>query len=1150
MPIFKSVEKFKKEYSNLINGFSVIDENDPITSLQLSSLTEILDKWTNKLNESFLKHAVYLADFDKKNNSLLVHYEQNIKALNDSLNRNIKNLTKSHIDACQKLKQKIEAARKDSNYSIEQLEVEFNYFLATSEQNRIILENDFEEAKRRFDYHKEEAKESYLEVVKKNNEILDLIKENLYASYEAERKTLLLEQQEELDKLKNYVAIQEKELFAITNALELEKSNMKEKYRQESASLNENIKKIADEKNKLIDKARSQYTKSMNEASIERENKKTVYQAKSQALLKEFVTKINIIDESTSKIKKEFEKKTNAIKREYYTDIFNKTKTFHNQLEQIYASSTTAKLDKYTHHLLRFRNKQHQVRINALKKEKELILLELTKDHTIKLLSNRNDKNFLEIDKNFDIKNINDQEQFDNKYYQETDNIFENNFNYTVKTANYRFAQQANLLRCQSQIRTKLLERNYDGISANYYKKIETIQSKINALKLNIEILERSHAVSLTYLDESFKNHLHLEETNNLLEIEKNKLLKEYNASQYDYNVKNIALSKDYGYKKLELENQKALEYKNLKASLENLLLEKNNVSTAFAIKREELNEKFSKIKTQVINNNDLKLTKENYISSLQKNDIKYAGQLIQSYLSFIDSFKKTVFEIIDVILKDITPTADNFNYLESLLNSFFVLFAQILKEILHIAQEELFEVLDHKMEYIYNFKYKSSLDALEDSHNAQQIEIKEKKSEILDKMDSSNKTIENFRQKIYTLINDNEMLIHANQLRKKKLDPSTHLSVKQTELKIKDYKEKIDNFNRMNHLHNADLVELNHSLVIKNEIHKRELQKIRKMIHDDIKVYKNYKENLNIFFQNVSDRITIFKDTQLIHSTSSKKFLTNVERTVKKLTHLLSYVNMRLSISYDTFLKEIEVEMAYRMQCCSNEFKYEIKRYNRQYNKAIHEYQTEYQDTISNYESEISKQNLLIEETMKEYDKKLDLENLKFQTNSGNSDLLYHATTEAFFTSYYAIVDNHQKILQYHNKLNTDKQEKFRVDKLDLENEQITQQDILNYKLKVFLQTKNEEIEHLPIAFKFNSKILNRETKKKNVQLHEDMKEAKNQFNLQKKRIEKNISGLRAHLSQDKFANEYNQKKNIILEQKHHLNTLRQSLKEIEIQL
>ena len=118
-------------------------------------------------------------------------------------------------------------------------------------------------------------------------------------------------------------------------------------------------------------------------------------------------------------------------------------------------------------------------------------------------------------------------------------------------------------------------------------------------------------------------------------------MLKEYNSSQYDYNVKNIALSKDYGYKKLELENQKALEYKNLKASLENLLLEKNNVSTAFAIKREELNEKFSKIKTQVINNNDLKLTKENYISSLQKNDIKYAGQLIQSYLSFIDSFKK-----------------------------------------------------------------------------------------------------------------------------------------------------------------------------------------------------------------------------------------------------------------------------------------------------------------------------------------------------------------------------------------------------------------------------------------------------------------------------------------------------------------------------
>ncbi|MDE6656815.1 MAG: hypothetical protein K2J85_07475, partial [Anaeroplasmataceae bacterium] len=333
---------------------------------------------TLTLSDSFAKNSKYQMDYEKKNQALLTRYQQKVKSLNDSLNKNMKNITKDYIDSCQKLKQKIEIARKDSNYRIEQFEVELDYFLATSEQNKIILTNDFQEAKKRYDYQRDEAKESYLEIVKKNNAILKDIKEELSEEYVQELNALLKSQSEELEQLKNYVEIQENELASITSALENEKNNMKEKYRQESANLNENIKKIADEKNKIIDKARGQYTKSMNDADIEKENKKAIYQAQAQALLKEFVTKINVIDENTSVIKKDFEKKINAIKREYYSDEFKKTKQFHYQLEQLYNSTT--ELDKYTNHLIRYKNRQHQLNINLTKKEKELILLELTKD--------------------------------------------------------------------------------------------------------------------------------------------------------------------------------------------------------------------------------------------------------------------------------------------------------------------------------------------------------------------------------------------------------------------------------------------------------------------------------------------------------------------------------------------------------------------------------------------------------------------------------------------------------------------------------------------------------------------------------------------------------------------------------------------------
>ncbi|MDE7264399.1 MAG: hypothetical protein K2N64_07040, partial [Anaeroplasmataceae bacterium] len=716
MNIIENIEDFQAEYTKIIQNFSVIDKDDPITSEKLNQLQSSLDSWLQGLRDTFAKNSKYKSDFEKKNQSFIQKYQQKIKSLNDSLNRNLKNIAKDSIDACQKLKQKMEVAKKDTNYRIEQFEVEFDYFIATSEQSKIILMNDFNEAKKRYDYQRDEAKESYLEIVRKNNEVLKNIKEHFLSQYQQDYEILTQNQAKDLEKIRKVIEDQEKELASINTALENERGSVKEKYRQESANLNENIKKIADEKNKLIDTARSQYNKSINDANIEKENNKAIYLAQSQALLKDFVTKINAIDENTSILKKEFEKKTDEIKREFYSEVFQKTKSFHHQLEQIYNASSST-LDKYTAHLIRYKNKQHIFNLNLSKKEKELILLELTKDNTIKILSNRNDKNFLEIDKNFAIKNITDQEQFDNKYYQENDNIYENDFNYTVKTANYRFSQQANLLRCQSQIRTKLLERNYDGISANYYKKIETIQNKINSYKISMEMAKKLNELVLSYLEETYHAHLHLEETNNLLEIEKNKLLKEYNQSLYDHNLKTIRLSMEYGFKKIDLENQKAEENKKLRIALENLILEKNCESAEFSIKREELNESFSKIKTQIINNNDLRVAKETYITSLLQNDITYLEHLLVASSQFFDTYKLNYLKLVQILMKDILPSDENYHFLQSFVNTFLEIFLNFFDKFFKKMIEDYLYVLDEKMDYIFNFKYKSSLDSLEEQH-------------------------------------------------------------------------------------------------------------------------------------------------------------------------------------------------------------------------------------------------------------------------------------------------------------------------------------------------------------------------------------------------------------------------------------------------
>lgn len=1148
MSTLEIIDEFRTEYMKIIKDFSVIDEKDPITSIQLESLDNALTTWTATLKDSFVKNNKHKSDYEKRNQSALTKYQQKIKLLNDSLNKNIKNITKDYIDACQKLNQKIEIARKDTNYRIEQYEVELDYFLATSEQNKIILTNDFEEAKKRYDYQKDEAKESYLEIVRKNNEILKNIKAELSTQYTENVDETLQSQAEEMEQLKKFVEIQEMELATITSALENEKSNIKEKYRQESAKLNENIKKINEEKNIIIDKAKSQYTKSINDANIEKENKKAIYQTQSQALLKEFVTKINVIDENTTVIKKDFEKKINGIQREYYSDVFQKTKLFHHQLEQIY--NATSALDKYTNHLIRYKNKQHQFNISLIKKEKEIILFELTKDNTVKVLSNRNDKNFLEIDKNYAIKNINDQEQFDNKYYQENDNIYGNDFNYTVKNANYRFSQQANLLRCQSQIRTKLLERNYDGISANYYKKIETIQNKINCYKLAIEVSSKLYRIILQYLEDMYNSHLHLEETSNLLEIEKNKLLKEYNQTQYEHNVKSITLAKEYGFKKIDLENQKAIEHKNLRTVLENIILEKNSVSTTYSIKREELNEHFAKIKTQIINNNDLRVSKEDYVTNLLDNDVHYLENLISSYSTYFDSYKRSYLNILGILLKDNYPNEENYHYLKSLLNKFLEVFLKFILEIILDYKAVITSVLDDKMDYIYTFKYKSSLDSLEEQHEKDITFIKEKKNEILDKIDSSNKTIENFRQKIYTLINDNEMLIHNNQLKKKKMDPAVATTLKQTELKIKDYKEKIEDFNKMNHMHSDDLDDLNQKLSIKNNEYKNELQKIHKMLRADIMIFLDYKESLEADVKEIEQNLRNFLDNHLMHATSSKKFLSEVDSSQKRIEKILASSKNSMLKELDAFINASQKVTAKRETACALEFRNEVKKFNQKYNKATYDFQTEYHETIAAHEKKIDEQTTLLEQMMALYDHKLNIANQNFQSDSYTLDMIHQEIRKNFFDSYYALDDNYQKIMNYHFLLNMEKETKFKNDKEKLNKDKTNQLNTLNQKLKNFIKSKNEEIEHLPIAFKFNSKMLNKETKKKNIRLHEDMKLAKTEYTMQSRHIEKNIRSLKAHLAQDKFENEVNQKRNIVKEKKNNFVNLKQSIKSIKINL
>lgn len=1150
MDILKTVDEFKNNCQKIIADFSVIDENDPITPLKLNNINEIIDTWMGILKANFIKHDTFVKDFNLAKNNYRETYEKEIRILNNSLNSNIKSITNNHVLACQKMKKKIEIEKTLTKNTIEQLELDNEYFVTTSDQKIELLNDDFNQAKKRFDYQKEEAKESYLEIVKKNNYILEEIRVNLLNAFNKETSTFLEENTNIRNKLQELIDSKTIELNSLIKALENEKNNMKEKYRQESANLNESIKKIAIEKNKTIDKAKSQYSRAISDANIEKENKKQTYQTKSQALLKAFVTKINEIDEDTNAKKKEFQEVTLKVKRDYYSKKFEQTRLFHNQIEQIYKACSSSTIDKYTANLIKFKNKEYSAKIYAIKLENELNLLELTRAYTIKINENRNNKNYLEIDKNHSMKKINSHEQFDNKFYQEKNSIFENDLNYIVKTTNYRFAQKANLLRCQSQIRTKLLERNYDGIEANYYKKIEAIQNHISAYKLEIDLTDKLRSLVTEYQEKSYLNNLHREEVNNLLEIEKNKLLKEFNGALYDYNLRIITLAKDYGLKKISIENEKFAKEKDQNITLQNLLLDKSSVFVAFSIKKEQQLEKFSKIRTQVLNNHDLKVTKEIYINNLKSNDLSYLKSLLESYNDFVESFKRNFKTIVGIIIKDLYPTNENIHYLESLINLFSSLFIDLFVEVLKSIEDSINECLDNQIEFIHQFKYKSSLDNIKNSYLEFQLNIKEQKNVILDKIDSNSKTIENFKQKIYTLVNDNEMLLQDNHNKKRKLDSLNQVAYKETELKIKDYREKIDNFIQMNKMHNDDLSELNKKIYSNTVTYNKEYKKILKMQNDDTYVYQCYKKNLLNIDISLAKLLTSFKQTKFLECQSNKQFYKSVDRSFKKLDLLSRLTKYALDESYKKFDMKIKDESDKNKAFISKEYQVSSKKFTRNSAKEEKSYKNEYRSAIDVQVQRVNKHKKIMNQTTQHYEKLLEEANENFLNESNNIEIINKRITDNFFTSYYALDDNNQKIKDYHKNQKTLLDTKFKNDKYQAVQKNLNEKLVQNNKYKAVLKNKNEEIDHLPIAFKYNSRILNKETKKRNMDLHNDIKQAKVDFNLQRKQVEKAITALKSQLEQEIKDNEFNQKQNITAEKKRNHKELRQSLKAISIKL
>lgn len=1138
------INQFKDDYTKLITDFSVIDENDPITLEKLNQISNILDTKCNEFEKMKSDIKKKRTNFDKKNNHTTKKFNKKIENIESIYLEKLALNKENHTISCNKLKDKLEQFKIDSEYDIQQLEINHEFFSSSVEQSKLILLDDFSKNKKRYDYQLNEAKLTYYDIVSKKNIELENQLTTINNNYINKSLKLKKETVNSTLKIQEKITENEKEFNSFSKLILNENNSLKEKYRKESTLLNEDIKKLISEKNKNLDNTRNEYIQTINNLNIEKENKKENLHNKSQAILKEFVTKINEIDEESANIKTKYEQIILNIKRDYYETIYKKTKEFHTEIENLYSSSDNK---KHIQKNLKFLNRQYNSAVKFIKKDVEYKLLELSKDCTIKLAKNKTNKTLLELDKNYNIKALTDEEQYNNKYYQEKSNIYENDYNLYVKNINIKFNQSANDIKLRSEKRTKLLERNHLGIDINYSKRIETINNNINKLKFELSFEKDLEKINTIYEENKYINNINLTKATNLLEIEKNKLLKDYNISRYKNHINELELDKRYGLKKLEIETEHKDIIKNYQIKNVKLLLEKNILTSSYAIKKEQIYENFNKEKINLVKNNSYLLAQEKYINTLKENNLFYLNLLKEYCNTFLKNFYSTYYDTTQLIINDIELTPSNCKYIQSFISLYTKQFMNLLNEFNNHLSSLIIDTANEKIAFIHEFKYKSQFDELKQKNSDAQKIAKKNKEDIEKKIDLNQKTIENVKNKIFTLINDKAMIEGNIKYKKSELLPEESKSLTDNELKTKDYKEKIENYQKLNKILYVDLNE--NAKFIRSKL--LEYKNLRKIIQNkkyfDTKIFINFKADTKKVFSDI--RTNIFK-FESIKPESNPKNLNFLNKNYSKIESIILYIDKKLSILLQTYEDKINKENAVRNNINKKNHQKDIKSYNEKLNAELDNYQKE-------YDYALKKQNLLIEENQyninesNQYFEKLLVEaSENYKLEYKNNNYFFEVVTNEFYENYYSLNDNNENIVNYHKSL-------YNQNEYDYKNKiSILRKNKNNLclkgdeKLKQLINEKNSSIQNLPIIYKNTSKLLEKNVKKMNIKLNKDLKEIKANHYIERKNLDKVINNFKNQLDYSIAENSFNLEKNIKTEEKNSLMSLNQNLKSIKINL
>ena len=585
----------------------------------------------------------YLVEIDEN----FKEYKIREKTIKNDFKTKIKELNKSFDEKIDEIKA-IEAKMKDDTLAKNNNnDMDINVYISSSEQNIEIFKQEFMEEKKKYEYQIENAKASYTNSVEMNNNSLESKLEKLEEDYHLSLKDYDKETDHIISRYNKEIERINKQLTKTQNEFnKLSEEHRKVKH-NETIDLNDKIRKLFEETNKKILEERKKYTDNQKLYQEEKEKKHNEYTLESQKISKDFVLSMSFIEDEINSLKQEYNKDLIKHKKDLEYKLLELNKALENELKNNISSSVKPNIRKT--------KKEYYIQSKNETKATKKYIDEITHIYNKNMEVNNYNKKLLDIDRSYMTKKLSEKEIRDNKYYQELSNVDENNLNYNLFLINSEYNKEANTIRLSSNLNSISNDAEFKKIEAENQKNIERLQSKIKRISLEISSADSLRNMIKNLEEEKYIKSKNFYTVSNLLEIEKSKVLDNYNYEQYLLNVKNAELIYNYSKENINLQNKKYEVLKKQENKINNKILDIDLENQKY--NEIILNDKRGKEISELtrVNQYELDSISQNILSIRFSIELKYLHQVISYFILLISNLEYELTRIIDLIFERIT---------------------------------------------------------------------------------------------------------------------------------------------------------------------------------------------------------------------------------------------------------------------------------------------------------------------------------------------------------------------------------------------------------------------------------------------------------------------------------------------------------------